>query len=370
MKFKKESGCNWLFNDRKFLSIVLSATLLGTLVATSVQPIFVLGDSEPCPTGNVTTTSTGNVTNTCSATTTIFTTSPVTTESTTFAVTTVSSDTAVTTISTVSPVTTQTTVITTTATATTTTAKFAGTATSATWLFAESATLASDDSCTKSNVDGDTLDLTGFGFALPASTINSIKVGVDYISNNNDLTAVTLTAQLLKASGAVGDTHNLVVGVKGDDCKSSEVITALPTDLWGTGWTSTDINNAAFGVRLTSTGPGAQKVDSVSITINYNALGSTTAVSTISTTFPVSTEYATEPVTTEYTTFPVTTEYTTFPVTTTLSTTTETTTAPITTETTTESTTTTAPITTETTTAPITTETTTETTTESTTTTA
>jgi hypothetical protein len=130
-----------------------------------------------------------------------------------------------------------------------------------------------DNQCTTIGAANKTIDLTNFGFTIPAgATINGIKVELkvarEHLGN--------LTVQLLKA-GPLGPTP--VGNVKtfaaptptGNICNNSSFITQGGcTDLWGTTWTPSEINAANFGVRVnSSTSTGARVLDAVKITICY-----------------------------------------------------------------------------------------------------
>jgi len=117
------------------------------------------------------------------------------------------------------------------------------------------------------------LALTGFGFSLPPSAVvNGIEV--------------SLMRSSIVSGGTLAD-HSVVIvknAVPGSDEHASltnwpSVSTAAaygsPSDLWGQGWTPTDINSAGFGVAVSVTGTNTTTlldvatIQSVSITVSY-----------------------------------------------------------------------------------------------------
>lgn len=115
------------------------------------------------------------------------------------------------------------------------------------------------------------LECVGYGFTIPAgSTINGITVSVERMATN---TGIQDAAMRLVKAGAIQATDR-------------STATAYPTssayedhggaaDLWGTTWSSTDINNANFGAALAAQKPGSSggartvSVDHIQITVDY-----------------------------------------------------------------------------------------------------
>lgn len=123
------------------------------------------------------------------------------------------------------------------------------------------------------------LKLTGYGFAVPSGvTITGIQAQY-YVTNGPGGGSWTPTAKLAKA-GVVTGTATLV---NIDTYAFGRLFTlGGPTDLWGTTWASTDINNtgfgAAFSVAQSSGGPILQYVDYIAITVYFTlATGFTVA---------------------------------------------------------------------------------------------
>ena len=118
---------------------------------------------------------------------------------------------------------------------------------------------------------------TGFGFAIPAGTINGITVSYDAtVSSTVSYTNEPVQIQLLKASAAVGtpktDTNNW----------TTSVVTYTyggVSDLWGTTWSASDINGSGFGFQINdvpdhgATGlvGRVQSVQNYKITVTYTA---------------------------------------------------------------------------------------------------
>lgn len=98
------------------------------------------------------------------------------------------------------------------------------------------------------------LKATGFGFALPSgATINGVTVSFDEIDGGSAEPAeqAQFTLQLLKAGTAVG-TPKTVNGVGTGTLQGGN-----NTDLWGTTWSQSDINNANFGFEIAAVSPTA-----------------------------------------------------------------------------------------------------------------
>lgn len=114
--------------------------------------------------------------------------------------------------------------------------------------------------------DSKLLQLTGFGFAIPGSAtilgikiaINREPIGVGNIADED--------VKLLKAGTAVGN-----------DQPATVVWAPVPTlwtyggasDLWGTTWSASDINNANFGFEIHVAGTTFAKIDNATMTITY-----------------------------------------------------------------------------------------------------
>jgi hypothetical protein len=150
---------------------------------------------------------------------------------------------------------------------------YAGTATSTEWndggTSASNATGAEDNTCAKEGKNNKTIDLTNFGFSIPAgATIVGIKVEPKAGSDKAAATDRVLTAQLLKGGSPVGSVKSFTV-THTNACNGTAFTTVGgDSDLWGTSWTAADINATGFGVRINSGGGGGQRrLDAVKITV-------------------------------------------------------------------------------------------------------
>jgi len=127
------------------------------------------------------------------------------------------------------------------------------------------------------------LKATNFGFSIPSgATINGIKVEIERHANYNtgSLWVKDWKVYLLKNGNVVGDN-------KADTSTNWPTSDAYKSyggssDLWGTSWTASDINNANFGVVLAvqmASGvvpPPTAYVDHIRITVYYTPGGDTT----------------------------------------------------------------------------------------------
>lgn len=97
----------------------------------------------------------------------------------------------------------------------------------------------------------DTIDVTGFGFAIPSTaTINGITVTINRRATMTTPASVTdYQVQLRKSSGAVG---NDKASASIWTATLSNAVYGSASDLWGTTWTATEINDASFGVRFSA----------------------------------------------------------------------------------------------------------------------
>lgn len=115
------------------------------------------------------------------------------------------------------------------------------------------------------------LRLTNFGFSIPSGTvINGILMQVRMQGTNGKSRDQTI--QLRKAAGAVG---NNKARSKSNWPKNAakEVRFGGSSDLWGTTWTFSDINNSAFGIDIAAKcrrGTAVARVEYVSITVFYD----------------------------------------------------------------------------------------------------
>lgn len=126
------------------------------------------------------------------------------------------------------------------------------------------------------NSDSNYLKATNFGFSIPSgATINGILVEWEY-QTAATLGQVTDKAARIVKGGVIGSTDKSTAGV----WSNIEVFNAYgsSSDLWGTTWTSDDINSSTFGAALAVTvvgSAGNANVDSVRITVTYTPAGPT-----------------------------------------------------------------------------------------------
>jgi hypothetical protein len=115
------------------------------------------------------------------------------------------------------------------------------------------------------------LKSTGYGFAIPANAIiNGIIVYIEYHDNYG---LIESSIRLLKAGTYVGTDHATATSLS----FSSDVVYARggASDLWGTTWTASDINNANFGFSTSYQMPADNKptpiasVDQMQMVIYY-----------------------------------------------------------------------------------------------------
>ena len=108
---------------------------------------------------------------------------------------------------------------------------------------------------------------TNYGFAIPAGVvINGIAVSILRQSNASSISDGRV--QLVKNGTIVGNNYGTAA------IWSTTMTTenyGSPTDLWGTTWTATDINNANFGIVLSAVASANEiaSVDYIQITIYY-----------------------------------------------------------------------------------------------------
>lgn len=138
---------------------------------------------------------------------------------------------------------------------------------------------ASDDSRVFTDESGtglrlsDHLQATSFGFAIPAAvTILGIEVSIEKRSNTAATIAKDSDVKLLKAGSQVGNNKADTV-TRWNTGSDGTATYGSSTDLWGTSWSSTDINDSNFGVEiqasLENSGSGVAMVDHISITVYY-----------------------------------------------------------------------------------------------------
>lgn len=156
---------------------------------------------------------------------------------------------------------------------------YAGSASTVGWTNATNAAGTPDNQCASRSVSGGTLDLTNFGFTIPAAAvIQGITVEVKFA---NPSSSEGIRVRLLKGGAPVGNTADIFGSAGQTDCATSAFRTVgSPTDLWGETWTAADINASNFGVRLSKLGvTNTSYVDAVRVTIEYQDVMTVTVIS-------------------------------------------------------------------------------------------
>jgi predicted small secreted protein len=111
------------------------------------------------------------------------------------------------------------------------------------------------------NVDG-TIEVSGFGFALPANAhVRGIVVRIGRTAEGSVSDTVTLPKGTSKPGGS---------WPQGSPEGPYQYATyGGPTDTWGASWTSGEINAETFSVTLSVTGRGDGHADSIGVTVHY-----------------------------------------------------------------------------------------------------
>ncbi len=124
-----------------------------------------------------------------------------------------------------------------------------------------------------SGQSSDFLRAVNYGFSIPpGAVINGITVSIMRQSNsvNSSRSVQDLTVNLLK-NGTIAGNNYAATSVLWPITMTAANYGGN-TDLWGAGWTATDINNANFGVQISVNSPFAARtasVDYITITVTY-----------------------------------------------------------------------------------------------------
>ena len=135
----------------------------------------------------------------------------------------------------------------------------------------------------KDNRYSNYLQGTNYSFNLPINaTVTGIEVVINHMSSGNNPSIYDNHVSLVKAGVVVGDDKaSLIPWLKGN---FSTTTYGSATDLWGTTWTATDINDVNFGVALAvyrqNQGNNLRDaiVDSMKITVYFTLGPATTTV--------------------------------------------------------------------------------------------
>jgi hypothetical protein len=129
-------------------------------------------------------------------------------------------------------------------------------------------------------VSSGTLDATNYGFALPAgATVTGITASIDR-KTSVSTTIRDFTVQLLKAGAPVGNNKALTATNWGTT--DAYATYGSGTDLWGTTWTQSDVNNSGFGLRLVAKNNSGSttataSIDHMQLTVDYDYYNTSTA---------------------------------------------------------------------------------------------
>lgn len=115
------------------------------------------------------------------------------------------------------------------------------------------------------------LRCTGFGFTVPAGVvISGITARVERLSSNNNSNPGDVEHRLMKAGATVGTSQTASA-----PWSTTETVALFggATNLWGTTWSVTDVNNSGFGFSIAvnaSKNNTLAEVDHVSIEVSYS----------------------------------------------------------------------------------------------------
>lgn len=136
------------------------------------------------------------------------------------------------------------------------------------------ATVNATNATNNNNPPAGPLALTNYGFTIPAGTIDGIEVESTAAQNSGlPETTYNIGLQLTKTGTGVGSA--VTVGLSGTPLQTN--VSGGATSLWGTTWTTAEINASTFGVILEYSGDAGNTndliVDCVRIKIYYTATG-------------------------------------------------------------------------------------------------
>jgi hypothetical protein len=122
---------------------------------------------------------------------------------------------------------------------------------------------------------GPLLRATGFGFTIPTgATVTGIEVTIEHNSGSPN-TMILREAYLVKAGGRIGVNQS---GSQVAPSTDTVITVGSSTNLWGTTWTTAQINAANFGVEVSYGNPEAGttqqiEIDHITIKVYYFAYG-------------------------------------------------------------------------------------------------
>jgi hypothetical protein len=153
--------------------------------------------------------------------------------------------------------------------------QYAGSASGSGWTNPGNATGAPDSNYATEAISagnaGTAILLETYGFAIPT---NATILGIVAVATRTATGATIddLTVRLLKAGSPVGSNY----ASSNSWLTTPQTYGTGTTDLWGTTWTPSDINNSGFGITITPQNTNAKtlgtaELDAVQITVYYSA---------------------------------------------------------------------------------------------------
>ena len=137
--------------------------------------------------------------------------------------------------------------------------------------------VASDNSRSSASLSGagsisHYLKATSFGFAIPAgATIDGIVVEIEKREQESADDVKDSKVRIIKSDGTIGTTDRADTATEWGTSDAYATYGGT-TDLWGEAWSSTDINDADFGVAISAVsapGSAVADVDHIRITVYY-----------------------------------------------------------------------------------------------------
>lgn len=107
-----------------------------------------------------------------------------------------------------------------------------------------------------------------FSFSLSSLPIAGIEVGITGLQAGTPSGSGIVQVQLMKNGVAVGNAKKVNLGAS-----NARIVVGSPTDLWGTTWLNSDVNNTQFGVSIIASNSSAAtvSVDLVDCTVFQSA---------------------------------------------------------------------------------------------------
>lgn len=127
------------------------------------------------------------------------------------------------------------------------------------------------------------LKVTNFGFSIPSgATINGIVVEIERFAGLNDTRFVKDNRVRIVKEGTIQTTDLADTTNKWPTTDTYKTY-GTSSELWGTTWTDTDINNSGFGIAISTNTTTSSKVgimslvDHIRITVHYTVGSSNTS---------------------------------------------------------------------------------------------